>query len=219
MIKELIKLLPLLHAARKKTSYRTGASRRRMGRPAGIAGVVVLLLTLWSQWNTSKSTDHSPKGKRSSGEMLSKVEQALADKVIDGDTISVQASGREIRIRLLGLDAMDSHNTEKRDAQAIRHGLATDQIEGLSKQAANVLRSTLPKGERVDMVHPGDKREIDDFGRILAYVEINGQDIAEGLLSTGLAEARREPHARLAKYQNLEKQARAARVGIWQAGR
>ncbi len=218
MLKELLKLLPLLSAARRGTR-RTATGRRRRGRPtAGIAGLLMILAALWTQWN--KETGPGPKQSPSApaGEAVAKVEQAGVGKVIDGDTLEARVSGRTVRVRLMGVDAMDAHNTDKRDEQARRHGLTSDRVEALSGQAAAALRKAT-EGGRVDLVHESGSRQLDDFGRVLAYVEVEGRDIAEELLATGLAEARREPHPRSGHYHDLEKQARSARAGIWQNGR
>lgn len=221
MLKELLKLLPMLSAARRGIPRRTGTgTRRRARRPAGIAGILVLLAALWTQWNkdsgaTPKRTPSTPSAP---GTTVAKVEQAGIGKVIDGDTIEARVSGRNVRVRLMGVDAMDSHNGGKRDEQARSHGLSSGQVEALSEQAAAALRKAT-EGGRVDLVHESGSRQLDDFGRVLAYVEVEGRDLAEELLAAGLAEARREPHPRSARYRDLEKQARSARAGIWQGGR
>ena len=221
MLKELLKLLPMLAAARRGTTRRTSTGTRRRGRrPAGIAGILVLLAALWTQWNKdSGPTQKRPPATPSApGSTVAKVEQAAVGKVIDGDTLEARVSGRNVRVRLMGIDAMDSHNGEKRDEQADQHGLTPDRVEALSAQAAAALRKAT-EGGRVDLVHESGSRQLDDFGRVLAYVEVDGRDIAEELLSAGLAEARREPHPRSGHYRDLEKQARSARGGIWQNGR
>ena len=217
MLKELLKLLPMLASARRTTS---GTRRRRGRRPAGIAGILVLLAALWTQWNKDSGATHkrTPSTPSAPGSIVAKVEQAAVGKVIDGDTLEARVSGRNVRVRLLGIDAMDSHNGEKRDEQARSHGLPPEQVEALSAQAAAALRKAT-EGGRIDLVHESGSRQLDDFGRVLAYVEVEGRDVAEELLSAGLAEARREPHPRSSHYRDLEKQARSARGGIWQSGR
>ncbi len=220
MLKELLKLLPLFTATRRGTRRTTTGSRRRGRRPAGIVGILVLIAALWTQWNkdsgaTQKRTPGTPSAP---GAAVAKIEQAGVGKVIDGDTLEARVSGRNVRVRLTGIDAMDSHNGEKRDEQADRHGLTADRVEDFSELAAAALRKAT-EGGRIDLVHESGSRQLDDFGRVLAYVEVEGRDIAEDLLSAGLAEARREPHPRSDHYRNLEKQARSARAGIWQNGR
>ena len=217
MLKELLKLLPMLASARRTTS---GTRRRRGRRPAGIAGILVLLAALWTQWNKDTGATHkrTPSTPSASWSIVAKVEQAAVGKVIDGDTLEARVSGRNVRVRLLGIDAMDSHNGEKRDEQARSHRLPPEQVEALSAQAAAALRKAT-EGGRIDLVHESGSRQLDDFGRVLAYVEVEGRDVAEELLSAGLAEARREPHPRSSHYRDLEKQARSARGGIWQSGR
>lgn len=217
MLKELLKLLPMLRTARRTS---TGTRRRRTRRPAGIAGILVLLAALWTQWNkdSGAAQKRAPTAPSAAGTAVAKIEQAGVGKVIDGDTLEARVSGRNVRVRLMGIDAMDAHNEEKRDEQAQSHGLPPDRVEAFSAQAAAALRKAT-EGGRIDLVHESGSRQLDDFGRVLAYIEVEGRDIAEDLLSAGLAEARREPHPRSSRYRNLEKQARSARAGIWQNGR
>ena len=211
MLKQLLKLLPLLAATRRGT-------RRGGRRSTGVVGLLVVLAAFWAQWNREPGTVPKRDPAVPAGEAVAKVEQAGVGEVIDGDTLEARVSGRTVRVRLMGVDAMDAHNTDKRDEQARSHGLTPDRVEDLSGQAAAALRKAT-EGGRVDLVHESGSRQLDDFGRVLAYVEVDGRDIAEELLSAGLAEARREPHPRLNHYRDLEKQARLARAGIWQGGR
>lgn len=218
--KNLSKLIPILTAAGRGSRSTSSYGRRRTRRPAGIIGVVMLIAAaLWSQWNKNPAGAGKP-GKTAveTGETVAKIEPATIARVIDGDTVEARISGRKLSIRLMGIDAMDSHNEEKRDEQAGRHALPAAQIEALSKQAAALLQESTGGGQ-VDIVHASGSRQLDEYQRVLAYIEVNGRDVAEGLLAAGLAEARREPHPRSSRYRDLEKQARSARAGIWQTAR
>ena len=53
------------------------------------------------------------------------------------------------------------------------------------------------------------------YGRLLAYVEFEGQDLSLLQLERGLAESRREPHQRKQAYEQAEARARKAQRGIW----
>ncbi|MFO1489870.1 MAG: thermonuclease family protein [Kiritimatiellia bacterium] len=218
--KNLARLIPLLTAAGRGARPSSSRGRRRTRRPASIIGVIVAVAAaLWSQWNRPGPAAGKPgKAPVEAGETVAKIEPATIARVIDGDTVEARISGRKLSIRLMGIDAMDSHNEEKRDEQAGRHALPAVQIEALSKQAAALLQESTGGGQ-VDIVHASGSRQLDDYQRVLAYIEVNGRDVAEGLLAAGLAEARREPHPRSSRYRDLEKQARSARAGIWQNAR
>lgn len=104
--------------------------------------------------------------------------------VIDGDTIAVG----EARVRLFGIDAPE---------------LA--QLGGA--EARDHLRSLI--GEEQVEIHPV---EIDRYGRTVARVFRNGQDLGEAMVRDGYAVV---PRGYSRGYLRFEKTARRTRAGLW----
>ncbi len=113
-------------------------------------------------------------------------------RVLDGDTIEVLKEGRAARVRLYGIDAPER-----------------GQPFG---SAARRFTADLCFGQHVLLREHGRDR----YGRILADVVLpDGRVLNEELVRAGLAWWYREyaPEARL--LEALEREARAARLGLW----
>ncbi|HMO03592.1 MAG TPA: thermonuclease family protein [Kiritimatiellia bacterium] len=122
-------------------------------------------------------------------------------RVLDGDTIDVRAdSGEEFRLRLLGVDCMETHNEEKLAEQARRLGRTTEQVRRLGERGRDRTRALLLR-QAIAWEVPEGTPLFDPYDRMLAYVERDGEDVGELLLREGLAELRRDPHPRSVRYR------------------
>ena len=126
--------------------------------------------------------------------------------VSDGDTFTaVSADGERVRIRLLGIDAPEA----ARDGQPAECG---------AEQAAEVLRGLIA-GRPVSVAFDPVADPVDRFGRQLAYVTVDGRDVALALVQQGMAEAwypASEPEpTRYGDYWAAQRAARAANTGLW----
>lgn len=133
-------------------------------------------------------------------------ETVQVTSVSDGDTFTaVTADGERVRIRLLGIDAPET----ARDGQPAECG---------AKQAADELRSLIA-GRSVTVTSDPVGDEVDRFGRRLAYVTVDGRDVALALTHAGMAEAWYPASApeptRYGDYRKAERTARAANTGLW----
>ena len=119
-------------------------------------------------------------------------------KVIDGDTITVSGIGT---VRLLGVDAPEKTGGY-RDAE--RYG----------DEATRFMRD-LVEGKLVRLEYDGERK--DTFDRTLAYVLLENGTIAnEAIIRAGWAETyRRFTYRRKPQFQAAERDARAARRGMW----
>lgn len=115
--------------------------------------------------------------------------------VIDGDTIIVDRDGEEERVRVLGIDA----------PEVAREGESGERCA----DEATALTEELTAGAEVVVVADSSQEEADRYGRTLAYVEADGQDVSAELLSAGLAEVYESAPdiARYADYEALAGQA------------
>ena len=124
----------------------------------------------------------------------------------DGDTLRVREHGREIKIRLLGLDApeIDQAPWGTRSLQALCDGLG-------SKNCA--------KGTKLSFEYDAQRK--DKYKRDLAYVyNSRGEMINEYLLKSGYAVVLiLEPNTRYStRLKDAEAYARKAKLAIWQTG-
>ena len=91
-------------------------------------------------------------------------------KIVDGDTIRVtDESGDEVKVRLIGIDTPESGRCGFDEATA--------QMESLIS------------GSSVELVQGGTD-DVDKYGRLLRYVEVDGDDIGLAMIKSGWAIAR-----------------------------
>jgi micrococcal nuclease len=119
-------------------------------------------------------------------------------QVIDGDTITVSGIGT---VRLLGVDAPEKTGGYR-------------ESEPYGDEAARFLRSLL-NGKLVRLEYDGARK--DQYDRTLAYVFLEDGTLAnEAIIRAGLAETyRRFDYWRKPAFQAAEREARAARRGMW----
>ena len=123
----------------------------------------------------------------------------MVERVIDGDTIVVAG---EVRIRYLLVDAPET---------------SSDPSDCYGVNAAQ-FNADLVLGKQVELGY--DALCEDRFGRALAYVTVDGQDVNRLLVERGYACALHIPpggDARADEFEALEAAARAARRGLWGA--
>jgi endonuclease YncB( thermonuclease family) len=127
---------------------------------------------------------------------------AFVTRIIDGDTIVVRLENdKEERVRFISVDAPET----------VKPGV---KAEPWGPEASQFTKNML-EGKNVVLVF--DVSERDRYGRLLAYVEVNGQDIGEALLREGLARVVVFPPnvAHVDIYREIEKAARSKKIGIW----
>lgn len=120
------------------------------------------------------------------------------DRVIDGDTIEL-TSGQ--RIRYLLVDTPES----------------TREVECFGEEAKEANRQ-LVEGQEVGLTY--DVECEDRFERLLAYVEVSGQDVNRRLLERGFACVLQIPpngEDRVSDYEAVESAARSEGRGLWGA--
>lgn len=94
---------------------------------------------------------------------------AVVVSVLDGDTIQVAIDAEIERLRILGIDAPE--------AGACGSGEATARL------------TELIADQEVEVVDDSRSDSRDRYGRILAYIDLDGTDVGQLLISEGLAGA------------------------------
>ena len=113
--------------------------------------------------------------------------------ITDGDSFEI----RDTSIRLFGVDAPEGRQPCSRDGREWACG----------EEAARRLRSLTGSGDVVCT-----RRDVDDYGRVVAQCSRGGVDLAAEMVRSGLAVAYRRYST---AYVDEESEARAARRGLW----
>ena len=160
---------------------------------------------------------------------------AKVTKVIDGDTIEVQADGERIRCQLLGIDAPEMSYARlwtemdkvvkyapakgKRELSEAEKAFRkwAEVMEAHAREARNAL-AKLIQDKTVNLVYDSAGAPQDRYGRLLVYVHLDDLDVNAELIRQGRVVAEtRFPRdcTRLTDYINLWRTAQAAGRGLW----
>lgn len=140
-----------------------------------------------------------------SGASESATTSAEVVAVVDGDTIDVATSAGTARVRLIGIDTPEI-------------GRGGEPSECYAQEARTFLDELL-YGHEVDLVSDPTQADVDQYGRLLRYVLIDGRSAAELAIAAGAGyeytydTAYRDQQAHLAE----ERSAANARAGLWGA--
>lgn len=179
---------------------------QRQKTPPWLVILVVLGLTVYKVLTHTPDTTpaSAPSSETTASENAPPKERARVLHVFDGDTIEVSIKGRRAKVRMIGIDAMDSHHQGKAVRQAREYGVSVEQIKKKSRAASAFAKRTLD-GQTVDLLADAASGDTDPYDRILRYVEVGGKDFGELILREGLAEPRRESHQRRSHYHRIAK--------------
>ncbi|MGK9266456.1 endonuclease YokF [Bacillus inaquosorum] len=125
------------------------------------------------------------------------------DKAVDGDTIKVSYNGNIDTVRYL---LVDTPETKKPDSCVQPYG------EDASKRNKELVSS----GKLQLEFDKGDRR--DKYGRLLAYVYVDGKSVQETLLKEGLARVAfvYEPNTKyIDQFKKDEQEAKTENLSIW----
>lgn len=125
------------------------------------------------------------------------------DRAVDGDTIKVNYNGNVDTVRYL---LVDTPETKKPDSCVQPYG------EDASKRNKELVNS----GKLQLEFDKGDHR--DKYGRLLAYVYVDGKSVQEALLKEGLARVAYvyEPNTKyIDQFKKDEQEAKTEKLSIW----
>lgn len=128
---------------------------------------------------------------------------AFVTRVVDGDTIEARIGGRVEDVRYIGVDTPE---TVKPDTPVQCFG-----------PRASAFNHRLVERRRVRLVFGVERRDV--YGRLLAYVHLDGRFVNASLVRRGLARSLTiPPNNRFAAlFQRLELAAARAGRGLWGA--
>lgn len=125
-------------------------------------------------------------------------------RVIDGDTIVVKADGKDVTVRLIGIDTPETVHPFK-------------PVQEYGKEASRFTANLL-KGERVYLITDPQQAATDKYGRGLAYVYRvpDGLFVNAEILRQGYGHAYPNyPFRYLEQFRQLERFARESGKGLW----
>lgn len=134
---------------------------------------------------------------------LAPPQSAQVERVVDGDTVKVVLGATNETIRIIGIDTPETVHPSK-------------PVECFGLEASSRLKELLDGRPIRLQSNPAEDR--DRYGRLLRYLELDGEDIGARMIRDGYAYSYKQyPHARLAEYNRLEQEARNAKRGLWAA--
>jgi len=129
---------------------------------------------------------------------------ATVERVVDGDTVVIDADGVSERLRLIGIDTPESVDRNR-------------PVMCFGKEASNRLGELLPEGTPVRLERDVEVR--DRYDRLLAYVyrASDGQFVNLQMVTEGYAQQYTFPPnvEHTEAFGDAERAARVARVGAW----
>jgi micrococcal nuclease len=136
----------------------------------------------------------------------------LVTRVIDGDTIQLESGER---VRLIGIDTPEMHDSDKLHRDSQRSGQDVRTITAMGKKAYEFTRALL-QGKRVSLEF--DVEKYDKYDRLLAYVYLkdgmfaNAEIVKQGYASLMTI----PPNVKYADlFLKLSQEARRQGRGLW----
>ena len=126
--------------------------------------------------------------------------------VVDGDTLKVRLRTHTETVRLIGIDTPETHRP--------------DTPVECGGQAATREMRRLAEGRTATLVTDPTQDRRDRYGRLLAYADVAGHDVAERLLRSGWGAVYvygGHDFMRVLRYRAAALRARAAGRGLWRA--
>jgi micrococcal nuclease len=130
-------------------------------------------------------------------------------KVVDGDTFYIKKDGKDVKVRLIGVDAPESVAPSASGKENTKEG----------EKAAKYLKNLID-GKNIYLEY--DLDNYDQYGRLLAYVYKSDQEtmVQRVLLSEGYAMVvTYQPNVKYAdEFVDLQRKARSSGKGFWGTG-
>lgn len=146
------------------------------------------------------------------------VRQATVTRVIDGDTVEVEfADGETDTIRLIGVDTPETTLSDVSPGEY--EGIpdtqdARDHLFNWGGRASEFATSEL-NGQQVRVITDGEGDRRGSFGRLLAYIYVDGENFNRALLDEGYARVYDSEFSLREEFDSAESQARSDNVGLW----
>ena len=137
-------------------------------------------------------------------EPVNEKEQVKFSKCVDGDTATFNINGKRKKVRFLGINTPES---VKKDSE----------VESYGKEASNYTCNLVKNANKIEIEYDINSDKEDKFGRVLAYVYVDGKMLQEELLKKGLAKVAYlyGNYQYTEQFKLLEKEAKEKKLGLW----
>lgn len=173
------------------------ARPNRKGKKSITSVIAMIIIAIFAYFYTFDEEAKTPQ----SGEQIP-VELV---RTIDGDTIKVIYKGEEVNIRYLLIDTPEINHQD------------SSKTEPFARAATNRNDELLKSGDVTIEFDVGDQE--DEYGRLLAYIYVDGKSVQKTLLKEGYARVAYvfEPNTKyIDEFTEAANQAKSAKIGVWE---
>ena len=126
------------------------------------------------------------------------------DKCIDGDTMGVYIKNEYKKVRFLSINAPE-----------IDHGDGDGQYYG--EESKNYVCDKIKNAKSIELEYDDKSDKTDKYGRVLAWVWVDGELLQKDLVSNGYAEVKYvyDNYKYSDELKELEKSAKEEKIGMW----
>ncbi|MFD1599716.1 lamin tail domain-containing protein [Halobellus rarus] len=137
--------------------------------------------------------------------------------VVDGDTVTVAyPNGTRETVRLLGVDTPEVHGSNSPDEfEGVPETEAGEACLRSAGERASAYANERLAGETVSLVFDERSDRRGYYGRLLAYVFVDGESFNHALLREGHARLYESTFTERERYERTEASAREDRRGLW----
>ncbi|WP_330633591.1 lamin tail domain-containing protein [Halocatena halophila] len=144
---------------------------------------------------------------------------ATITDVVDGDTVNIQyENGTEDTVRLLGVDTPEVYGeNDPTEYEGVPDTEAGKQcLEDAGDAASSHVKSELSIGEQITLELDSESDGRGYYGRLLAYIQDDGQNLNYNLVDSGHARVYDSQFSLSDSFYSAESAAQAAERGLWQ---
>jgi micrococcal nuclease len=137
-------------------------------------------------------------------EPVNEQELVTFSKCVDGDTAKFIINNEEKIVRFLAIDTPESVHPDKEE-------------EPFAKEASEYTCNVLKNAKEIYLEYDGNSDKEDKYGRVLAFVYVDGSLLEKKLIENGLAKVAYiyGDYAHVDELKNSEQEAQNKKIGIW----
>lgn len=136
-------------------------------------------------------------------------DQAVIERVIDGDTVEAKVRNHTVTVRLQGVDTPEVH--AENTPEDWECNLSKQHLRDYGEKASTFVKSTL-SNRTVTLEYRGKGY----YGRTLGTIKYNDKTLSEQLLQKGLAQTYTGAnYTEKSSFLQLESEVRRKEVGVW----
>jgi micrococcal nuclease len=148
---------------------------------------------------------------------ISGTQEATVIEVTDGDTVTVEYdNGSTDEVRLLGVDTPEVHTSNTPgEFEGVPDTADGETCLGYEGEVASALAKNRLLGERVTLKFDSEADRRGYYGRLLAYVYIDGENFNYQLIDHGHARVYDSTFSKSDEFYAAESDAQSAGIGVW----